>query len=306
MQEHKFSNLAILAKMVRTSLSPRSACPLCVVNQEVGGEALGGVGQALPWLPSPFMRLSCRLHALGLAAVTCVPDSLGYVGGILALNQMVIIGAGMYPRSTLLGINMVRLPLEAAARREVALTFDDGPDPTVTPKVLQVLESYGIKASFFFIGKRALAHPEIVAETTARGHRVENHSFSHSSAFGFYGANALARDIRLAQEVLEKITGRQPTLLRAPLGIRNVWLDPVLAQLGLMLVSWTRRGFDTVCREPRKITRRLLQGLTAGDILLLHDGSASCGPRGSPVILEVLPRLLDEILARGLSPVPIT
>jgi peptidoglycan-N-acetylglucosamine deacetylase len=200
---------------------------------------------------------------------------------------------------------MVRLSPAAAARGEVALSFDDGPDPAVTPKVLQVLDQYGVKASFFCIGKRAIACPGIVAETAARGHRVENHSFSHSHAFGFYGVKSLASDIHRSQEALEKITGCRPSLLRAPAGIRNLWLDPVLTQLDLTLVSWTRRGFDTVCRQPQTITQRLIQGLAAGDILLLHDGSSCRDVHGRPVVLEVLPRLIEAIAAKGLAPVPI-
>lgn len=300
MRAHRFSNRAVLSILLKSSLSIPVGCR----SYTADGREAGGT-QGSDWVPTQFVQFSCRLHALGIVVAACVPDSLAYIGVLIALNQVVVSGAGMYPKSTLLGNNMVRLSPAAAARGEVALSFDDGPDPAVTPKVLQVLDQYGLKASFFCIGKRAIACPEIVAETAARGHRVENHSFSHSHAFGFYGVKSLASDIHRSQEALEKITGCRPSLLRAPAGIRNLWLDPVLTQLDLTLVSWTRRGFDTVCRQPQTITQRLIQGLAAGDILLLHDGSSRRDVHGRPVVLEVLPRLIEAIAAKGLTPVPI-
>jgi peptidoglycan/xylan/chitin deacetylase (PgdA/CDA1 family) len=111
------------------------------------------------------------------------------------------------------------------------------------------------------------------------------------------------REIRSAQESITAVTGTTPRFFRAPAGLRNALLDPVLARLDLRLASWTRRGFDTVSRDPDIVLGKLTRHLGGGDILLLHDGNASRTPAGQPVILEVLPRLLTAISEAGLQPI---
>jgi peptidoglycan/xylan/chitin deacetylase (PgdA/CDA1 family) len=110
-------------------------------------------------------------------------------------------------------------------------------------------------------------------------------------------------EIGAAQAVIGDVVGATPGFFRAPAGLRNPFLDPVLAGLGLELASWTRRGFDTVVRHPARVLARLANGLDAGDILLLHDGHAARSETGSAVILEVLPPLLAAIRRLGLTPV---
>ena len=201
----------------------------------------------------------------------------------------------------MLGANIVRLPAAAAARREVCLTFDDGPDPVLTPHVLELLERHGARASFFCIGEKAAAYPHLVEEIARRGHSVENHSLRHSPAFAFYGPLRLRREISTAQLAISQITGRRPEFFRAPAGFRSMLLDPVLARCGLRYVSWTRRGLDGVDGDPDRVLSRLADGLSAGDILLLHDGARA--RTGNPALLTVLPRLLNELSARGLASV---
>lgn len=254
--------------------------------------------------PPALLAGSLGVHAAGLLALAALPRHWPAVAGVLLADHLVLAAASLWPRSPWLGPNLVRLPADAAARREVALTFDDGPDPEVTPRVLDLLAAAGARATFFCIGRRAAAHPALVAEIARRGHRIENHSHRHPHLFACYPAAGLRREVERAQDAIEAATGRRPRLFRAPAGLRNPLLDRVLHRAGLRLVSWTRRGFDTVGREPRTIARRLLQGLTAGDILLLHDGS-TVRQGGNPLVVEVLPRVLDELAARGLASVPI-
>jgi len=199
-----------------------------------------------------------------------------------------------------LGANMLRLPDAAATRKEIALTFDDGPDPEVTPKVLEILDSHQAKASFFVIGERAAAYPGLIREVVKRGHSIENHSQKHSSFFGFFAWTALRKEIGAAQEIIAGITGQPPMFFRSPMGIRNPLLDPVIARLGLRYITWTRRGFDTVARNPAVVLERLTRQLSAGDILLLHDRRTR---DERAMVLEVLPALLDRIAAAGLKPV---
>ena len=206
---------------------------------------------------------------------------------------------GLFPRCAWLGPNITRLPGSAGGGL-VALTFDDGPDPEVTPAVLGLLEQAGARATFFCVGQRAEAHPEVMAAIRAQGHDVGNHSYSHPNGFALRGPGGLSREIRRAQEAIERVGGGRPRLFRAPAGIQNPWLAPALASAGLRLVSWTRRGYDTVCRDGARVAARLGRGLRAGDILLLHDGSSARDPSGRPVVLEALPRVLEEMGRRGL------
>ncbi|HEV7432419.1 MAG TPA: polysaccharide deacetylase family protein [Steroidobacteraceae bacterium] len=214
--------------------------------------------------------------------------------------------AGLWPRSSLLGSNWTRLPADAAARGEVALTIDDGPEPEVTPPLLDLLDRRGARATFFCIGEKVAAQPALARDIIRRGHAIENHSQRHLLWFSLFGPRAMAAEIANAQQVIGSVVGIAPRFFRAPAGLRNAFLDPVLTHLGLQLASWTRRGFDTVNSTPSVVLGRLTRGLGAGDILLLHDGHAARSAAGQPVVLDVLPTLLDEIAARGLTPVTLS
>jgi peptidoglycan/xylan/chitin deacetylase (PgdA/CDA1 family) len=248
------------------------------------------------------------LHAAGAVALAAAPRHWRAVAGTLFASHLTLTAASLWPRSSFVGANLLRLPAADGAgahRGEIALTFDDGPDPEVTPRVLDLLDAAGMRASFFVIGRRARAHPGLTAEIARRGHRVENHTDTHPHLFACYTAGPLRREIERAQDAVAAATGRRPRLFRAPAGLRNPLLDWVLHGAGLRLVSWTRRGFDAVDRNPAAIARRLLAGLAPGDILLLHDGRATVRPAGNPVVLEVLPRLLDSLARQGVRSVPI-
>jgi peptidoglycan/xylan/chitin deacetylase (PgdA/CDA1 family) len=255
------------------------------------------------WRPSPFLRGSFALHAAALAGAAIGPGLWPWALGAVAANHAVACVAGLLPRSRLLGPNLTRLPPAAAGRREIAITIDDGPDPDVTPRVLAILARAGARASFFCIGERAQRHPDLVREIVAQGHAVENHSFRHQHNFGMLGPAGYLREIGAAQEALAEIAGSAPRFFRAPAGLRNPFLDYALARLALPLVSWTRRGFDTLASDADRVHARLTRGLGAGDILLLHDGHAARAPGGGAVVLAVLPRLLEALVPAGLQPV---
>jgi peptidoglycan/xylan/chitin deacetylase (PgdA/CDA1 family) len=221
----------------------------------------------------------------------------------VAANHLLLTAAGLWPRSSLLGPNLVRLPAPAVARRQVALTFDDGPDPEVTPRVLDLLDAAGARASFFCIGRRARQHPALVREIVARGHRVENHGDGHSKSFATYGYARLRADIDAAQSTLADLAGQRPRFFRPLGGFRTPLLDPVLARLDLRLTAWTRRGFDSVQGNPLRVYQRLVRRLGPGDILLLHDGDPARTPSGEAVSLAVLPRLLAAMRDAAVQPV---
>ncbi len=154
------------------------------------------------------------------------------------------------------------------------------------------------RATFFCISERARRHPAIVRGIVARGHAVENHSERHRHNFSLLGPDALRREIDATQTTIGEIAGMRPVFFRAPAGLRNPFLEPVLCRLGLELASWTRRGFDTRTGDADVVARRLLRGLAARDILLGH---AARDADGKPVVIEVLSRVLERAAGEGLE-----
>jgi peptidoglycan/xylan/chitin deacetylase (PgdA/CDA1 family) len=255
------------------------------------------------WTPSPLLSASAAVHGAAVLGTLAVPAVWPWAAGALVANHALLAGAGLWPSSHLLGPNLTHLPEAATQRREIALTIDDGPDPEVTPRVLDLLDGANVKASFFCIGRMAEQHPALCRAIVQRGHRVENHGFAHSNAFSLFGPGAMRRDIVRAQALLADITGEAPRFFRATAGLRNPFLDPVLHDLGLQLATWTRRAFDTRTGDPERVLQRLTRQLGAGDIVLMHDGHAARTPAGEPVILAVMPRLLHTLNDRQLQPV---
>ena len=258
------------------------------------------------WPLPRLVTASAGLHVAALGAAVWVPGAGPWALGAVALNHVLITGVGLTPRSRWLGANVTRLPAAAVARREVALTIDDGPDPEVTPRVLDLLDAHGQRATFFCIAERAAAHPGLAREIVARGHSVQNHTARHRHDFSFLGPRRYTAEIARAQAMLAGITGETPHCFRAPAGLRNPFLAPVLHRLGLVLVSWTRRGFDTRERDPGRVLARLTRDLAPGDILLLHDGNAARTAQGRAVVLDVLPRLFERFDNDGLRAVTLT
>ena len=250
---------------------------------------------------SPACHASVGLHAAAAGLALAFPGGWSWALAGVALNHAVLGAAGLWPRSTLLGPNLRRL--SPAGRPEVALTFDDGPDPDVTPAVLDLLDRYEAQASFFCIGAAARAHPDLVREIARRGHAVENHSDRHPNGFAALPSGGLRREIETAQATLAELAGTPPRYFRAPMGLRSPLLQPLLAARGLRLASWTRRALDGMFADPAAAGGRLRRGLAAGDILLLHDGRAARTAQRQPVVLAVLPALLRALTAHGLRSV---
>lgn len=256
------------------------------------------------WQPSFLLSFSIVLHVFTLLFLLILPQHWRWAIALLMLDHLTIFIAGMLPRCQLLGANWKRLPFVATQRGEIALTIDDGPDPEVTPQVLNILDVYAVKATFFCIGERAQVHPELCREIVRRGHAVENHTQHHYHYFSLcLNPRQIQAEIATAQQLLTEITGIQPLFFRPTAGLRNFLLEPILFRLGLQLASWTRRGFDTRQTNPTIVLDKLLRNLAAGDILLLHDGNAARTVSDVPLILEVLPPLLVTIKAANLKPV---
>src|SRR5262249_26522455 len=148
----------------------------------------------------------------------------------------------------------------------------------------------------------------------ARGHGIENHTYHHPFNFSLLGPRGIAAEVRAAQEAILAATGVTPRFFRAPAGLRNLFLEPVLARADLRLGSWTRRRFAPVKASPERVLGKPTRNLAGRDILLLHDGHAARTAAGSAIVLEVLPRLLGLLaetrltavtLATAFAPAPV-
>jgi peptidoglycan/xylan/chitin deacetylase (PgdA/CDA1 family) len=262
-----------------------------------------------PWRPSPLIRGSVVLHVGAAGLVLARPHLWPWALSAVIADHLLLTAAGLWPRSRLLGPNWTRLPPRAAnagpapLAPAIAITIDDGPDPEVTARVLDLLDEHHATATFFCIGERVAQYPALARAIVERRHEIGNHSHRHSMRFSLLGPGALAAEITRAQQVIAASTGQVPRFFRAPAGLRNPFLEPVLARANLLLASWTRRGFDTMNGSAAVVLGRLTRGLQAGDILLLHDGHSARTSSGAPVILEVLPRLLSALTASGLRPI---
>jgi peptidoglycan/xylan/chitin deacetylase (PgdA/CDA1 family) len=256
---------------------------------------------SLRWVPSPLLYGSAAVHLGAVAAVVLRPHAWPWALGAVAANHVALTAAGLWPRSQWLGPNWIRLPAGAPGR--IAITIDDGPDPEVTPRVLAQLAQARAQATFFCVGERVERFADLAREIVKSGHSIENHSQRHRHTFSLLGPRGMSAEISRAQDAIGRVTGSNPRFFRAPAGLRNPFLEPVLARLGLRLASWTRRGFDTVNGNANAVYERLANALHGDDILLLHDGNAARARNGNPVILEVLPRLLDAVAAHQLRTV---
>src|SRR5580658_5835406 len=216
---------------------------------------------------------------------------------ILSLTTLSIVYLLFHPRNQWMVANRSRVDgASLNGRRCIALTFDDGPDPVYTPKLLDLLREKNVKATFFVIGKRADQHPEIVRRAWAEGHLIANHTWSHYSLFCFLTPRRLRTEIERGTESVRRSCGFRPRFFRSPVGLRHPLLEPYLKDAGLEYVSWTIRTRDTLTANSSVLARRILKA-ASGDIILLHDHL----PGGADAMLEVLPRVIDELRERGLQ-----
>ncbi|WP_407353023.1 polysaccharide deacetylase family protein [Luteimonas sp. R10] len=196
----------------------------------------------------------------------------------------------LLPRATLYGPVLARLPVE---ERAVWLTIDDGPSDD-TAAILDLLDRHGACATFFLVGARAAARPELVREILRRGHGIGNHSQTHPQAwFWALGPRRMAREIGEAQATLAALAGVAPRWFRSVVGMTNPFVAAPLRRHGLARVAWSARGYDAVRGDPAEAVARIERDLAPGAIVLLHEGA----PHGRSV--ETIERLLQRLQALG-------
>ena len=176
---------------------------------------------------------------------------------------------------------------------DVHLTFDDGPHPIATPKVLQVLKSRDIKATFFLLGQNAKKHPELVHEIQAEGHLIGNHSYTHNNLL-FKNKNFVRTEIMRTKEMLEEIIGTHSHYFRPPYGYFDYSTLAVLRDLNLTCVLWNIDSKDYKPNSQINFAKRVVRKTQNGSILLFHDNTET-----STVINDYLPEILDTMLQKG-------
>lgn len=156
--------------------------------------------------------------------------------------------------------------------RVVALTYDDGPHPIYTPKILKILDKEHVKATFFMIGRLMEEHPEIVRDIVRRGHAVGNHTYSHPHDITVLSASQIDTEILKCTSVMEKITGQRSNLFRPPLGRTNSSVISIADHNGCAVILWSVSADNHSARTPEAMAQRVLSRVKPGSIILAHDG----------------------------------
>ncbi|MCK0145104.1 polysaccharide deacetylase family protein [Arenibacter sp. F26102] len=166
----------------------------------------------------------------------------------------------------------------------VAITFDDGPHPDFTPKILKLLEKYNAKASFFCVGQRVGLYGGIAKDIIESGHTIGNHTYTHSNKFGFFGTQKVILELQKTNTTIKEVTGLDPKLFRPAFGVTNPNINRAIKKTELQTIGWSIRSLDTTKRSKKAILERITSNLKKGDIILLHDSSEKT--------VEVLEQLL--------------
>jgi peptidoglycan/xylan/chitin deacetylase (PgdA/CDA1 family) len=197
-------------------------------------------------------------------------------------------------------------PSDWRGRRDtsaVALTFDDGPSAD-TERILELLDRYHAKATFFMLGRQVEQFPHIARRVAAAGHGIGDHSYSHPS-FIFTRASETRSQVERGYEAITKVLGAAPRLSRPPYGARTPAYFDVARKLGLRTVLWSLSGFDWNQKDPAKIARRVLRRVSPGSIIVLHDADDTGRCDRTPTV-NALQLILEGLRARGLKVVPLT
>ncbi len=188
-----------------------------------------------------------------------------------------------------------------SGRAEVALTFDDGPDLVVTPRILDALRAAGAHATFFLVGERAQQAPDLVRRIVSEGHQVGNHSMRHAW-LPLHAKDTIDADLNDTQAILSSICGAPPTVFRPPYGCRDPRVLAAAERLSMTTILWSVTPLDWKEPPPDTIARRVLDDVKAGDIVLLHDGDAG-ESRGRPNTADALPAILSGLAEKKLTAV---
>jgi peptidoglycan/xylan/chitin deacetylase (PgdA/CDA1 family) len=175
-------------------------------------------------------------------------------------------------------------------KKWIALTFDDGPHPEYTPRILDILREHHVRATFFVVGKMAEQYPDLLREQAAAGHSIGNHTYHHVNLTRIPPTD-VAAEIKACGEVIQSITGKVPHLFRPPGGDYDRNIAEVAEALGYWIVLWTDDPGDYAKPAESTLRQRLFSRLGNGGIILLHDGIAET--------IDLLPDLIKYLRSQG-------
>ncbi len=174
----------------------------------------------------------------------------------------------------------------ATSEKIVSFTFDDGPDPAATPRILEILRKNEVPAAFFIIGEKAVKNRALLEEIHRGGHLAGIHSYRHGFWFDLYGRKKMERDLEMTAQVIREVTGQKPAWFRPPYGVTNPTVARVARRMNLKVAGWSVRSLDTRIDDPEKLAERVIGRLHPGAVVLMHDNRAVTPKALETIILE--------------------
>ena len=206
-------------------------------------------------------------------------------------------------------IHWYRRPIRCADRdsRQIALTFDDGPNEPFTSEILDILREHNVKATFFVIGENVERFPETCQRIQKEGHVIGNHSYSHSRWLALKPQKGIIYELQLAQEAIHSVSGMKPVLFRPPYGFWTPWMLRTVHRLGLEAITWDNMTDDwESTKDAEDIAGAILKKVRPGGIIVLHDGRNGRLSYDRASLVEALPPILADLEQEGYQFVTVT
>lgn len=205
--------------------------------------------------------------AAAIAALFFLPGYRMAAGCVIVVHVLLLICGVIAIRAQFFGRVFIKAGKDT---RLIALTFDDGPDPLMTPDIVALLGRYDLKATFFIIAAKALRCPDVVRQCFDQGHTIACHDLRHSNTSNFRRTKQLLKDISESRKIIHAIIGKEPLLYRPPMGLMNSHVLRALKKLGMYCVGWSRKANESGNRKINAIKKiHALAG--PGAVVLLHD-----------------------------------
>ena len=178
-------------------------------------------------------------------------------------------------------------------KKEIALSFDDGPAQNYTPEILQVLKEYNIQAAFFCIGKHIEANKDLLKQVHEEGHIIGNHSYTHDKWFDLFSSAKMSAELAITDNLIKDIIGKKPKFFRPPYGVINPNVKKAIINGNYIPLGWSMRSYDTMIKDKEKLLNRVTRSIKPGDIFLFHD---TC-----KTTLNILPIFIQHLQQKGFS-----
>lgn len=233
--------------------------------------------------------------AISLALLSLFASLSWWFFGLSILVWIIIVVVG----SAWIGSNYhVKTHCSNSSEKEnkIAITFDDGPTE-FTPKILEFLEKFDVKAGFFCIGKNVENHPDILRQIFEKGHIIGNHSYFHGKDFDWKSVNEVLLELKKTDDAIKRFSGKKPTFFRPPYGVTNPSIAKALKATKHHVIGWNVRSMDGVSKDENAIYKRIIRQIKPGAIILMHDTSQ--------VTVNVLERILLTLREKNFKIVPV-